>query len=254
MGGKRKLTQQDQEEILQEMEEWRQDQEYKAQKEGMNNVSISVKCKTPGQKNLIKEIRSKEVVFCAGMAGTGKTYLACAQALKMLKSFGKYEKIILAKSVTTIPGEEVGFLKGTWQEKMEPFMWSYWTNFEKILGKTELTKLRNLGLIEVWPLAFIRGSNIDNTITIVDEAQNITKGTMKTILTRLGKDSKMILLGDTDQIDLKRPQDSCLEFYMNNFKDFDPFGIVELTADDEVRNPLISKYLNKLKEFENGKN
>jgi len=64
----------------------------------------------------------------------------------------------------------------------------------------------------------------------------------------------MILLGDTDQIDLKRPQDSCLEFYMNNFKDFDPFGIVELTADDEVRNPLISKYLNKLKEFENGKN
>jgi phosphate starvation-inducible protein PhoH and related proteins len=250
--GRRKYSAEDYEveEEIRSMDTWRNEQGYKDQKKELENLSVTVKCKTPGQKELIKAIRSKEVTFCAGMAGTGKTYLACAQAAKMLKSFAKYEKIIIAKSVTAIPGEEIGFLKGSWQEKMEPFMWSYWTNFEKIIGKAELARLRNMGLIEVWPLAFIRGSNIDNTITIVDEAQNITKGTMKTILTRLGKDSKMIFLGDTDQVDLKKSQDSCLDFYINKFKDFDPFGIVELTADDEVRNPLIKHYLAKLNKIE----
>lgn len=247
---KNRLSQEEIDKEILEMEVWRKEEGYKAQKNELGNISVTVKCKTPGQKNLIKAIRSKEVTFCAGMAGTGKTYLACAQAVKMLKTFAKYEKIIIAKSVTAIPGEEIGFLKGSWEEKMEPFMWSYWTNFEKIVGKAELARLRSMGLIEVWPLAFIRGSNIDNTITIVDEAQNITKGTMKTILTRLGKDSKMIFLGDTDQIDLKKPQDSCLDFYINKFADFDPFGIVRLTADDEVRNPLISKYLAELEKIE----
>jgi len=232
------------------MDSWREQEQYKAQKKELENVSVNVKCKTPGQKTLVKAIRSKEVIFCSGMAGTGKTYLACAQALKMLKNFAKYDKIIIAKSVTAIPGEEIGFLKGTWEEKMEPFMWSFWTNFEKLVGKAETSRLRNMGLIEVWPLAFIRGSNIDNTITIVDEAQNITKSTMKTILTRLGKDSKMIFLGDSDQVDLKRKSDSCLDFYINKFTDFEPFGMVRLTADDEVRNPLISKYLAKLAEIE----
>lgn len=251
---KNKLTPDEIDQEIRDMQVWREAEQYKAQKNELQNVSVTVKCKTPGQKNLIKEIRSKEVVFCSGMAGTGKTYLACAQALKMLKSFAKYEKIIIAKSVTAIPGEEIGFLKGTWEEKMEPFMWSFWTNFEKLVGKAELSRLRAMGLIEVWPLAFIRGSNIDNTITIVDEAQNITKGTMKTILTRLGKDSKMIFLGDSDQVDLKRKDDSCLDFYINKFADFEPFGIVKLTADDEVRNPLIAKYLSKLKEIENEKN
>jgi phosphate starvation-inducible PhoH-like protein len=216
----------------------------------IQNIKLTVKCKTPGQKVLVKSIREKEVTFCAGMAGTGKTYLACAQALKMLKAYQKYEKIIIAKSVTAIPGEELGFLKGTWEDKMEPFMWSFWSNFEKIIGKEDLNTLRKQGAIQVWPLAFIRGSNIDNTITIIDESQNITKNTMKTILTRIGKNSKMIFLGDSDQVDIKRPQDSGLKFYVENFQDFDEFGIVELTEADEVRNPLISKYLRKLKEIE----
>lgn len=237
-------------EDLDTIKNWQNLEQYKAKKKIFEEIKINLKCKTPGQKVLIKTFKNKEVTFATGQAGTGKTYLACAAALKMLKNESKYEKIIIAKSVTPIPGEELGYLKGTVEEKMDPYMWSFWTNFDKIIGKENVNKLKNQGLIEVWPLAFIRGSNIDNTITIVDEAQNITKNTMKTILTRIGKDSKMLFLGDEDQVDLKRKSDSCLNWYTEKFKDFEPFGIVKLSEKDEVRNPLISQYLKKLKEIE----
>lgn len=248
---KKILSARQEEKELETINNWQMEENYKAKKEIFTDIKIDLKCETLGQKNLIKSFKEKEVTFASGQAGTGKTYLACAQALKLLKSDAKYEKIIIAKSVTPIPGEELGYLKGTVEEKMDPFMWSFWTNFEKIIGKINLNKIRSQGLIEVWPLAFIRGSNIDNTITIVDEAQNISKNTMKTILTRIGKNSKMIFLGDTDQIDLRKKTDSCLNFYIENFRDFEPFGIVELTDKDEVRNPLINQFLKKLKEIEN---
>jgi len=248
---KKILQYREEEEELLTINNWSKLEEYKAKKEIFSKISIQLKCETPGQKKLVNAFKHKEVTFASGQAGTGKTYLACATALKLLKGDAKYEKIIIAKSVTPIPGEELGYLKGTVEEKMDPYMWSFWTNFEKIIGKIECHKLRNAGLIEVWPLAFIRGSNIDNSITIVDEAQNISKSSMKTILTRIGKDSKMIFLGDSDQVDLKKKSDSCLAFYMKEFKDFEEFGMVELTDKDQVRNPLIGRYLAKLEEIEN---
>lgn len=248
---KGKLSVEEENEILEEINEYQKNQSMKVIGDVLDELNIQVKCKSPGQKLLVKTIMEKEVTFISGMAGTGKTYMACLQALKMLKSFAKYEKIIIAKSVTVIPGEDIGYLKGSMEDKMDPFMWSYWTNFEKIIGKSLLNKLREMGYIQVWPLAYIRGSNVDNAILIIDESQNITKGTMKTIITRLGKDSRLVFLGDSDQVDLKRKSDSALAYYIKHFKDFEPFGIVELTAEDEVRNPLISKYLERLDKIEN---
>ena len=250
-GKRTKLSAAEATEILREINDYQINKYMKAQKDLLSEIKVQVKCKSQGQKLLVKTIKEKEVTFVSGMAGTGKTYMACLQALKMLKNFAKYEKIIIAKSVTVIPGEDIGYLKGSMQEKMDPFMWSYWTNFEKIIGPSLLQRLREEGYIQVWPLAYIRGSNVDNSILLIDESQNISKNTMKTILTRLGKDSRMVFLGDSDQVDLKRKTDSALSYYVKHFKDFEPFGIVELTAEDEVRNPLISKYLEKLEEIEN---
>lgn len=249
---RKQSSKQKQEKLWNEMEDHRNSEEYKAQKDGLSHLRLNVKCKSEGQKRLLKAIKEKEVIFCSGQAGTGKTYLACAQALKMLKDEGRFQKIIITKSVTPIPGEDLGFLPGDPNEKMDPFMWSFWANFEKIIGAAEVRRLRELGMIEVWPLAYIRGANVDNAIAIIDETQNIPKGTLKTILTRLGTDSKFIFLGDSDQCDSKNKFNSSLPFYMEHFSSFEPFGMVELTADDEVRNPLISMYLQKLKEVDEG--
>ena len=152
-----------------------------------------------------------------------------------------YQKIILVKSVTTLKDEEIGFLKGTMKEKMEPFMYSFLHNFEKVIGRHNVEVLRANNMIEEMPIAYMRGINIDNSITIIDEAQNISIDNIRTIMTRLGENSKMIFLGDENQIDMKKKGESSLNFIINKFKDFDEVGTVVLGEDDVVRNPLIKK-------------
>lgn len=211
--------------------------------------TISIKCKTEGQKNLINSIKNNEITICSGLAGTGKTYLACAQALNLLKNSSFYEKIIIVKSVTTLRDEEIGFLKGTIEEKMEPFIYSFIHNFEKITSKSTVRTLRSEGLIEAFPIAYMRGINIDNSIVIVDEAQNISIDNIRTILTRLGKNSKMIFLGDSKQIDRKRKSDSALDFIIDNFTDISGFGLVRLGEEDVIRNPIIKLIENRFNEI-----
>lgn len=172
---------------------------------------------------------------------THNTFLSCSEALRLLKNYKKYEKIIIVKSVTTLRNEEIGFLKGDMRDKMEPFMYSFIHNFEKLIGKFNVAKLRAWGLIEELPIAYMRGINLDNAIIIIDEAQNISIDNIRTILTRLGTDSKMIFLGDEYQIDMKHKDQSSLRFIMEKFQDLDEVGIVTLTEDDVVRNPLIRK-------------
>jgi phosphate starvation-inducible PhoH-like protein len=182
---------------------------------------------------------------------TGKTYISCAMALDMIKKYPeKYKKIVLIKSVTTLQDEEIGFLKGTLEEKMEPFMYSFMTNFEKLIGRSTLAKIKSDGLIEIRPIAYLRGSNIDNTVTIIDEAQNISKKNIRTILTRIGRDAKMIFLGDTNQIDMKKPHESSLAYMIENFKDFEEVGFVQMTDADEARHPLIPKLEKRFTEIE----
>ena len=202
--------------------------------------------KNQKQQRLVNLIEDKEVILATGVAGTGKTYVALATALSLLGPI--YKKVVLVKSVTTLPGEEIGFLKGGMEQKMEPFVMSYVWNIDKICGQGSALSLMNKKIVEVLPLAFIRGLSIDNSIVIIDEAQNIDAHTFKTMMTRIGEDSKYIFLGDVEQIDRKKKSESCLQKVMDIFKDSPIMGTIEFTDEDCVRNPIIPKILSVLRE------
>lgn len=210
-----------------------------------------LKCKTEKQKELVKSIRKKEVTICSGSAGTGKTFVTLNTALRLLKE--GYKKVILCKSVTSIPEEEIGFLKGNVEQKMEPFIMSYVGNLNKMLPDGVAEKLFEEKLIEVLPLAYIRGLSIDDAVIILDEAQNITMNIFKSVVTRIGEHSKMIFLGDCEQVDFrtdKKKQQSALQYITKIFNGEDYVGVVEFGPEDCVRNPIIPKILDKLRDFE----
>lgn len=202
-------------------------------------IKLTIKHKNENQKKLTDSIKNNVISICTGSPGTGKTYLSCLQALHELKNDDKIKKIVLVKSVTTLKSEEIGFLKGDMDQKMEPFMYSFTGNFEKIIGAELFEKLKTEKYIEIKPIAYLRGVNIDNAIVIIDEVQNISIDNIKTILTRLGENSKMIFLGDVKQIDAKNKYDSALSFLINYFKGIKEIGIVGFTKDDIVRHWLI---------------
>lgn len=234
-GRKKKLTSEEQIEVLDMMLK-------EPETRTLSSIRVNLKCKTEKQKQLVNLIKSKDITICSGYPGSGKTYLSCAVALELLKNNPtKYKKIVLVKSVTTLKDEEIGFLKGTMKEKMEPFMYSFIGNFEKIISRSTLENLRANHLIEEQPLAYIRGITIDNAIIIVDETQNISKKNLRSIMTRLGEDSKMIFLGDEEQIDMKDASNSSLSYVMKHFAELDEVGTVFFGEDDVVRHPLIKK-------------
>ena len=206
----------------------------------LQSMSVNIKCKNENQKLVVESIKNNEITIVSGLPGTGKTFLACAEALKLIKTRPKYKKILLVKSVIQLPGEELGFLPGDLKDKLDPYMISFIDNFEKIIGESLTNKLRELGLIQIQPLAFVRGRSIDNTIIIVDEAQNISIQNMRTLMTRIGDNSKMVILGDVKQKDIKNPKNSSLEVVIDKFEGIDGFGCVSLrNPDDVVRNPVI---------------
>jgi phosphate starvation-inducible PhoH-like protein len=219
----------------------------------LQNIHVDLKCKNEAQKNLIKLINDNDITICAGRAGTGKTFIACAQALKLLKT-EKYKKILLVKSVTVLEGEEVGFLKGDLKEKLYPFTISFLDNFHKIIGEENTQKMLDSGLIEVLPLAYLRGRSIDNAIIIVDEAQNITLKNMRSTLTRLGENSKMIITGDTKQIDMKNKNLSSLDVVIKLFKDKNGFGTMNFEVSDIVRSPIVKLVEDVFDEYEDNSN
>ena len=197
------------------------------------------------QREFCNTIESKEVTIAIGSPGTGKTYCALATALSLLGQ--KYKKIILCKSVTPVPGEALGFIPGTVEEKMEPTMLSFTWNIDKLCGEGSAKALMDKKLVQVLPLAFIRGISIDDSIVIIDETQNIDKHTFKTIMTRIGENSKYIFMGDIEQIDRKNKNESCLESVLNIFKDSPIIGTVEFMDSDCVRNPIIPEILQTLR-------
>lgn len=208
-----------------------------------------IKCKNQRQKEFLSTIDSHEVTICTGIAGCGKTYLAAYKALKMLEK-NQIEKIVLVKSVTTLPDEEVGFLPGDIREKLDPFMISFYGNIDKIIGEDWRKKLIREGKIQIQPLAFIRGINIDNAMVILDECQNLTINTFKSIITRIGQDSKYIIMGDTEQIDIKKKDKSVLSKLIELFRDSESVGTISFTDEDCVRNPIIPYLLDKIKTIE----
>ena len=203
-------------------------------------------CLNDEQKAFRAAIISSEITICSGQAGSGKTYCALGVAFSLLGN--KYKKIVIAKSVQVIPGEEIGFIPGDIREKMDPFIVSYTGNIDKLFdNKGTANDFIKKGLVEILPLTYIRGITQDDCIVIMDETQNITPATFKSIITRIGHNCKFIFLGDTEQVDLKRGNTSCFSKILEVFKDSEEISVLELT-DSSVRNPIISPILTKLRE------
>jgi phosphate starvation-inducible PhoH-like protein len=220
--------------------------------EKINNIEI--KCKTPGQKELLKSIKENQITICSGRAGSGKTYVTSAQSVKFLKE-GRFKKIILIKSVVTLKNEEIGYLKGSLEEKLNPFIGSFIDNFDKLIGKHSFDQMRIDGSIEVVPIAFARGRTLDNSFIIIDEAQNIDIDNMKSLMTRIGENSKMIILGDVKQKDIKNKKLSSLEIIIEKFNNVPDFGTVKLYSEnDVVRNPIIKIIEDRFDEIEESMN
>jgi phosphate starvation-inducible PhoH-like protein len=213
-------------------------------------IKLDIKHKNETQKKLTLSIKNNDVTICTGPAGCGKTYVAVAEAIKLIKEDANYKKIVIIKSVTNLKGEEIGFLKGTLDEKMEPFIYSFISNFNKLIGIENTNILKERKIIETLPIAYLRGVSIDDSIIIVDEIQNITHDNMKTILTRLGENSKLILLGDTEQIDIKNKKESSVSNLISKIK-LKPspnVGIIEFNEAESVRHKLTPYFIDLLRE------
>ncbi|MFA5366497.1 MAG: PhoH family protein [Dehalococcoidia bacterium] len=214
---------------------------------------IKIIAKNESQKKLINSIKNNEITICAGPAGTGKTFVAIAYALSLLrKTTNRFKKIYLVKSVTTLKGEEIGFIKGDWKEKIEPFMWSFYMSMEKLLLDATIKNLVDKDIIRPFPLTYLRGVSLDDCIIVADEMQNVSFDNSRTLMTRIGSNSKMILLGDIDQIDIRNKNESSLEVLLDMFKETDNMGVIKMSEEDtNVRNPLITIIENKYKEYLN---
>jgi len=209
---------------------------------------VSLKCKNPKQKEFANLIRKKEITFCAGPAGVGKSYVAIAVALQLLQdSNNSYNKILIVKPAIEAE-ENLGFLPGDLKEKMAPYMASSIDIVDKIIGKENRLQLEESEELMVEPLGFIRGKSIDNSVLLMEEAQNMSPSQMKTLLTRIGYNSKYVVSGDMDQSDKYRDsRQSGLYDAMNRHNNISEIGFFEFDENDIVRNPLITKIVNNYK-------
>ncbi len=207
-----------------------------------------VKPKTLGQKKYVDAIREKMMVFGVGPAGTGKTYLAMAMAIQAFKQ-DEVGKIILTRPAIEA-GENLGFLPGDLQSKIDPYLRPLYDALYQIMGADSFIKNSEKGLIEVAPLAYMRGRTLDNAFIILDEAQNTTPAQMKMFLTRIGFGSKVVITGDLSQKDLPFAAISGLEQSLKVLKDVEEIGVSYLTNKDVVRHPLVQKIVHAYEKYE----
>ena len=208
-----------------------------------------IKPKTIGQKEYIDAIKKRMIVFGVGPAGTGKTYLAMAMAINAFKN-NEVNRIILTRPAIEA-GEKLGFLPGDMQSKVDPYLRPLYDALYQIMGAESFQHNMEKGLIEVAPLAYMRGRTLDNSFIILDEAQNTTPAQMKMFLTRIGFGSKVVITGDLTQKDLPHDQASGLDTALKVLRNVEEIGICRLTSSDVVRHPLVQKIVKAYDEYEN---
>lgn len=200
-----------------------------------------IRVKTIGQKHYVSTVKKRDVVFGIGPAGTGKTYLAVVLAISALKE-GSVKRIILTRPAVEA-GESLGFLPGDLQEKVDPYLRPLYDALYDVMGPEQTAKALERGLIEIAPLAYMRGRTLDDSFIILDEAQNTTPEQMKMFLTRLGNGSKMVITGDVTQIDLPRGKKSGLIEARKILQDIEEIGFVDFMESDVVRHSLVQKII-----------
>lgn len=211
-----------------------------------------IKPKTLGQKRYVDAIREGMITFGLGPAGTGKTYLAMAMAITAFQR-NEVSRIILTRPAIEA-GEKLGFLPGDLQSKVDPYLRPLYDALFQIMGAESFNANMEKGLIEVAPLAYMRGRTLDNAFIILDEAQNTTPAQMKMFLTRIGFGSKVVVTGDQTQKDLPRDVTSGLDVAMKVLSKVDEIGFIKLTNHDVVRHPLVQKIVKAYEEYENRQN
>ena len=207
-----------------------------------------IKPKTLGQKQYVDAIRNNMIVFGLGPAGTGKTYLAMAMAITAFKN-DEVGRIILTRPAIEA-GEKLGFLPGDLQSKIDPYLRPLYDALYQMLGAESYLHHAEKGLIEVAPLAYMRGRTLDNAFIILDEAQNTTQAQMKMFLTRIGFGSKVVVTGDMTQRDLPAGTGSGLNHALRVLQKIDDIGVIALTSQDIVRHPLVQKIVNAYEDYE----
>ncbi|NLL29237.1 MAG: PhoH family protein [Bacteroidales bacterium] len=207
---------------------------------GRNGMPI--KARTKNQSKMVEAIKESDMLFAVGPAGTGKTYTAVALAVKWLKE-KKVRRIVLTRPAVEA-GENLGFLPGDLREKLDPYLQPLYDALNDMLPQQKLLNYFEDGTIEIAPLAFMRGRTLEKSFVILDEAQNATRMQMKMFLTRMGKDSKFIITGDTTQIDLPKSQTSGLLHAINIVKEIPEIAVVFLDQSDVVRHHIVTKIIN----------
>ncbi len=202
--------------------------------------------RTQGQAEYVDLLQNRDMVFCTGSAGCGKTYLAVAEALRLILNHKK-NKLIITRPVVEA-GESLGFLPGDLEDKIDPYLRPLRDAMETILPPETVKRLFEAGIVEVAPLAYMRGRTLNNAVVILDEAQNTTCAQMKMFLTRMGENTKVFITGDPSQIDLPKKTLSGLMHSINILSNIEDIGFMELTAEDVVRNQLVRKIV---KAYEN---
>jgi phosphate starvation-inducible protein PhoH and related proteins len=214
----------------------------------VSNRGRTIRPKTANQKRYVEAIEDHTITFGIGPAGTGKTYLAMAKAVASLQS-KKVNRIVLTRPAVEA-GENLGFLPGTLSEKIDPYLRPLFDALHDMIDIDSIPRLMQSGIIEVAPLAYMRGRTLNDAFVILDEAQNTTPEQMKMFLTRLGFGSKMVITGDVTQVDLPNAQKSGLKVVREILKDIDDIAFLELTAEDVVRHRLIGDIVKAYETFD----